>query len=120
MSMRIAISEGDRRRFEVFESVDGFTVRSADLGEGEGRQEPVKLFRTAPAAFAFAEMQASRDRVDTLRGVGDVDLEAVLELRASARRFEELRELLCDEGVPASLIGAWARAEEAASRRHTH
>jgi hypothetical protein len=124
MSQRIAISEGSRRRFEVFESIDGFTVRAAGLDgvapEVDCADQAVKLFRTAPAAFAFAEMAASRERLETSRGGGAVDLDAVLEHHASARRFEDLRLALGDEGVPASLLGAWARAEEAAARRHYH
>lgn len=120
MSLRIAVAEGSRRRFEVFESIDGFTVRSADLSTGAAEDEATKLFRTAPAAFAYAELAASRERLETARGSGFADSDAVLEHDLSVQRFEDLRLTLADDGIPASLLAAWAAAEEAASRRHYH
>ena len=63
MTALIATSEGAKRRFEVIQSIDGYTVRATDLATGLVEGSAETLFRTAPAAFAFAELVASSDRL---------------------------------------------------------
>lgn len=120
MSQRIAVSEGGSRRFDVFESIDGFFVRGADLATGAADDRALKMFRTVTAAFAYAELEASRDRLEASRDAGTIDVDAVTEHHASLRRFEDMRLMLADDGIPASLLEAWTRAEAAAARRHYH
>lgn len=120
MSLRIAMAEGHSRRFEVFESIDGFTVRSADLLADAPDPEALKMFRTATAAFAYAELAACRDRLESSCDADDLDDEDVDEYRACVQRFEAVRLKLGDDGIPAALLEAWARVEHAASQRHTH
>jgi hypothetical protein len=117
MTLRIATSEGTRRRYEVLESVEGFLVRAADAETGTIVEDRVKLFRTAPAAFAFAELSATRDRVSCAH---PHDGEGEAELRACAERYETIVRALGDDGVPGHLLGAWSEAEETAARRHYH
>lgn len=120
MSQRIAVSEGGNRRFDVFESIDGFFVRGADLATGTADDQALKMFRTVTAAFAYAELAASRDRLEASRHAGSIDIDAVIEHHASLRRFEDTRLMLADDGVPASLLEAWSKAEAAAAQRHYH
>ncbi|MFO1149118.1 MAG: hypothetical protein U1E62_12155 [Alsobacter sp.] len=117
MTLRIATSEGASRLYEVLESVEGFLVRAMDAATGSVVEDRVKLFRTAPAAFAFAELSATRDRLSCARSR---DGEGEAELRACAERYETIVRALGDDGVPGHLLGAWSEAEEAAARRHYH
>jgi hypothetical protein len=121
MAALIATSEGAKRRFEVLQSIDGYTVRATDLATGRIADEGETLFRTAPAAFAFAELVASTERLDTARtrAQGDV-LDEALEHHACEQRFEELRRTLCDEGVPRWLVEAWEQADALAARMRFH
>jgi hypothetical protein len=102
-AMLIAVSEGQGCRFEVDESVDGFLVRMRDLETGE--ENVARLFRTAPAAFAFAEFAAAQDRCS------DDDPFERDALRASEARFALARRTLCDEGVSGDLLEAWRNVE---------
>jgi hypothetical protein len=117
MTLRIATSEGASRLYEVLESIEGFLVRVTDAATGTVVEDRVKLFRTAPAAFAFAELSATRDRVSCARAGDDEDQ---AELQACAERYESIVRALGDDGVPGHLLGAWSEAEEAAARRHYH
>jgi hypothetical protein len=117
MTLRIAMSEGTNRRYEVLESVEGFLVRATDAATGTIVEDSLKLFRTAPAAFAFAELSATRDRVSCACAS---DGEGEAELQACAERYETIVRALGDDGVPGHLLGAWTEAEEAAARRHYH
>jgi hypothetical protein len=111
-AMLIAISEGRGCRFEVDESVDGFLVSMRDLETGE--ENIARLFRTAPAAFAFAELAAAQDRCRE-----DDPFERDV-LRASEARFATARRMLCDEGVSGELLEAWrnVEAQERSIRYH--
>jgi hypothetical protein len=117
MTLLIAKAEGSRRCYEVLESIDGYVVRATDLETGSVIEEDLKLFRTAPAAFAFAELVAVRDRF-AAQCAADEDVAD--ELDACARRFEDLARSLGDDGVGSRLLCAWSAAEAAASRRHYH
>ena len=121
MAALIATSEGAKRRFEVIQSIDGYTVRATDLATGRIEGEAETLFRTAPAAFAFAELVASMDRLATARRREAEDvLRETLEHHVCEQRFEELRRTLCDEGVPRRMLDAWEEAEAQAARMRYH
>lgn len=121
MTALIATSEGAKRRFEVLQSIDGYTVRATDLATGRIEEDVETLFRTATAAFAFAELVASSDRLATARRrAADDVLDEALEHHVCEQRFEELRRTLCDEGVPRRLLDAWDEADALAARMRYH
>jgi hypothetical protein len=117
MTLRIATSEGTRRRYEVLGSSECFLVRATDAATGTVVEDRVKLFRTAPAAFAFAELSATRDRLSCAIAP---DREGEAELRACVERYEAIVRTLGDDGVPGHLLGAWSEAEQTAARRQYH
>jgi len=121
MTALIATSEGAKRRFEVIQSIDGYTVRATDLATGLVEGSAETLFRTAPAAFAFAELVASSDRLSTARrrDADDV-LDEALAHHVCEQRFEEVRRMLCDEGVSRRMLDAWEEAEATAARMRYH
>lgn len=110
--MVIGVSEGDRYRFEIVLMSDGFIVRARSIETGEVICSRDRLFRTAPAAFAFAEMSALRDAEDTPL-VGLEALEAKLASDRAAKVFEDIRARLSDGGVSGQLLAAWDRRAEA-------
>lgn len=110
--MIIGVSEGDRYRFEVLLMSDGFIVRARSTESGEVIGAKDRLFRSAAAAFAFAEMSALKDAEDTpLAGIEA--LEAKVASDRAARLFADIRARLADGGVSAGLLNAWARRSEA-------
>jgi hypothetical protein len=121
MAALIATSEGAKRRYEVLQSIDGFTVRATDLATGKIEQDGGTLFRTAPAAFAYAELVASTDRLVTARRrEADDALDEALQHHLCEQRFEELRRTLCDDGVPRRMLEAWEEAEALAAKLRYH
>ena len=60
--MLIATMEGQSWRYEVIVQSDGFLVQVRDLDTGEVALDDTTLFRTAPAALAYADMVAAADR----------------------------------------------------------
>ncbi|MCA0421996.1 MAG: hypothetical protein LCH61_01520 [Proteobacteria bacterium] len=118
--MIIGVSEGDRYRFEVLLMSDGFIVRVRTIGTGAVLTTRDRLFRTAPAAFAFAEMSALKDAEEApLAGIEA--LEAKLASDRAAKVFEDIRTRLADGGVSGTLLAAWdkrAQAGSAAAKPH--
>ena len=110
--MVIGISEGDRYRFEVILMTDGYIVRARAIETGEVIGSRDRLFRTAAAAFAFAEMSALQDAEDSPM-VGLEALEAKLASDRAARLFADIRSRLSDSGISAHLLAAWDRRSEA-------
>jgi len=111
--MIIADMEGDRYRFEVVLMSDGFIVRARALETGEVVGSRDRLFRTAPAAFAFAQLSALRDSAET-RVSAMEELEAKIASDRAARVFDDIRARLADAGVSAALLAAWERNNAAA------
>lgn len=109
--MIIGVSEGDRYRFEVVLMSDGFIVRARSNDSGEVLGARDRLFRTAPAAFAFAEMSAARDAEDTPQTRLEA-LEAKLASDRAAKVFDAIRARLADSGVSAGLLAAWDRQSQ--------
>jgi hypothetical protein len=119
--MIIGEAEGIRFRFEVVESVDGFAVRRAAIEAEDWNEDAEILFRTAPAAFAYAEMAACQDCVDAGEGDGcGAAPDEVASWRLSIDRFTRLRADLADHGVSGSLLVEWDRAEARERERQVH
>lgn len=115
--MIIGVSEGDRFRFEIVLMSDGFIVRARSTETGEVSGSRDRLFRTAPAAFAYAEKSALRDAEDCLPSSGLEAIEAKLASDKAAKVFDNIRALLSDSGIGAGLLQAWdARAQAGAPR----
>ncbi len=117
--MVIGETEGIRFRFEVVESIDGFSVRRTHREAVDCGEEAEILFRTAQAAFAYAELAALQDRVDA----GDPDElpgDTIATYRLVTARFARLRDDLGDHGVSGALLGAWMRAEARERQRQVH
>lgn len=107
--MIIGAAEGDRYRFEVVLMSDGFIVRARCVETGEMHGARDRLFRTAPAAFAFAEKSALKDAEDAVATTGLEALEAKLASDAAAKLFDDIRARLADSGISAGQLAAWDR-----------
>jgi hypothetical protein len=105
--MIIGVSDGDMTRFEVLLMTDGYIVRARSLETGEVFSIGDRLFRTAPAAFAFAQKSALKDAEDGLPSTSLDAFEARLETDRAARVFDDIRSALGDGGVSAHLLRAW-------------
>lgn len=115
--MIIGASEGDRFRFEIVLMSDGYIVRARSSESGEVHGSRDRLFRTASAAFAFAEKSAFKDAEDCIPTTGLEALEARMASDKAARVFDDIRERLADSGVSAGLLAAWdQRAVQGAPR----
>jgi hypothetical protein len=114
--MVIGEAEGTRFRFEVLESIDGFGIRRVAIGSVDRGERAEILFRTASAAFAYAEMAASRDCL----AAGDAGEDDVVAHGLRLQRFARLRQDLADHGVSGAMLGEWVRAEARERRRHIH
>lgn len=68
--MLIATSEGQGWRYEVVDHAEGYLVVPRDLDTGAVEPEGCMLFRTAPVAFAFADLSAALDRMASARRSG--------------------------------------------------
>ena len=85
--MIIGVSEGDRSRFEVVLMSDGVIVRASDIETGAALPARDRMFRTAQAAFAFAELSALEDAEDRT-AMRPIDaLEARMQSDRAARHF---------------------------------
>src|SRR3712207_4003741 len=102
--MLIATSEGQGWRYEVVDRAEGFLVVSRDLDTGALEPEAGMLFRTAPVAFAFADLSAAFDRLASARLAGEDTDELSAELVRGKGLYADLSRRLGDEGVAASLL----------------
>lgn len=112
--MIIGIAEGDRTRFEVVLMSEGYIVRACDMESGEAIAERDRLFRTAQAAFAFAELSALDDAEDDTAMRGVEALEMKMHSDRAARQFSDIRARFADGGVSAGLLAAWSRQADVA------
>ena len=115
--MLIGASEGDRFRFEIVLMSDGFIVRVRSNESGEVFGSRDRLFRTASAAFAFAEKSALKDAEDAVSATGLEALEASMASDKAARVFDDIRERLADSGVSAGQLAAWEQQSRQAAPR---
>lgn len=118
--MLIAMSEGQGWRYEVVDRSEGYLVVSRDLDTGALEPEEAMLFRTAPVAFAFAELSAAFDRLASARIAGEDTGELSDELEQGKSLYAELSRRLGDEGFLAGLLTDPTTAAEANARRWYH
>lgn len=102
--MLIATSEGPSRRYEVIAQNDGFLVQCRDIETGTVEESVFTLFRTAPAALAFADMAAAAERYAAAGIDDDSRSELETSLREEFARFSSLRMTLRDDGIAADIL----------------
>ena len=103
--MLIATTEGQGFLYEVIVQSDGYLVQARDLDTGELAGDDTTLFRTVPAALAFADMAAAADRyaasrLDHLEDEDDV----ATEYERECDRFAAIQLRLADEGIPNEIL----------------
>lgn len=112
--MIVGTSEGERLKFEIVLMSDGFIVQAVSMETGETLADRDRMFRTAPAAFAYASL-AARMEDEEAAGPALEQLEWSLSSDHAARVFETIRTRLDDGGVNAGLLAAWS-AKSAADK----
>jgi hypothetical protein len=118
--MMIGISEGTAWRFEVVAQADGYVVQSRDLDTHALDGPEHSFFRTAVAAFLFAELAAARDRMAAAHLAGDPAGELAGELHDRQIAFETVSGQLRDIGSDPHIMAAWEDDEHRRARRHLH
>jgi hypothetical protein len=104
-AMLIARSEGQGWCYEVIVQSDGFLVQARDLDSGEIALDETTLFRTSPAALAYADMVAAADRFAAARLDDEEEWEDLADAyHQELDRFTAIRESLLDEGVGSKLL----------------
>jgi hypothetical protein len=117
--MLIAMSEGRGWRYEVVDRAEGFLVVSRDLDTGAVEPEGGMLFRTAPVAFAFADLSAAFDRLASAQMAGEDTEELSDDLAREKDLYAALSRRLGDEGLSERLLIDCASAAEM-ERRSRH
>ena len=116
--MMIGVAEGTTWRFEVVEHLDGYIVQSRDLSTSllDGTEQ--RLFRTAIAALAYADLSAALEGVAAARVDCDSapDLVALLEKRNTI--FREISERLLDRGCEPQILVSQQQGPERPRRPH--
>ena len=118
--MLVAVSEGQSWRYEVLVQSDGFLVQVRDLDTGEVSPEEMTLFRTAPAALAYADMAAAADRYASARLDDDAIDELARDFEDESRHFAAVRARLVDEGIGADVLSSHQGQDEALARQRYH
>ena len=118
--MLIATMEGQTWLYEVIVQSDGFLVQVRDLDTGEVALDDTTLFRTAPAALAYADMVAAADRYAAAEEEDTVDEEIAEALERQRDRFAALRLSLSDDGIGGELLIRRQETMDAAFRRKLH
>ncbi|MFN8831019.1 MAG: hypothetical protein ACK50Q_17590 [Labrys sp. (in: a-proteobacteria)] len=117
--MLIAAAEGSVRVFEVVAEPDGYMVQGRDIETGEIRSDDCTLFRTMPAALAYADMAAAADRYAATGLEDEERAEMALDLKGEVARFAGLRLSLRDDGVTADMLArSLAKPRKKARRLH--
>jgi hypothetical protein len=119
-AMLIATMEGQSWCYEVIVQSDGFLVQVRDLDTGEVALDDTTLFRTAPAALAYADMVAAADRYAAAEEEDEVDEEIAETLERQRDRFAALRLSLSDDGIGGDLLIRRQETMDAALRRKLH
>jgi hypothetical protein len=103
-AMLIATTEGQGWRYEVIAQSDGFLVQPRDLETGELAIEDSTLFRTSPAALAYADMVAAADRYAGASFKDEFDETLAGDLARERDRFAAIRVRLCDDGISGDIL----------------
>lgn len=102
--MLIATTEGQGWLYEVLLQSDGYLVQARDLDTGELAGDDTTLFRTVPAALAFAGMAAAADRYAAARLDHLADDEMAVEFARECDRFAAVTASLADEGIANAIL----------------
>lgn len=118
--MLISSAEGYGFLYDVTARSDGFLVEVRDRETGATIEEESRLFRHAPAAFAYADYAAALDlaAAEHLLTGEDGEPEAVLD--ACESRFTTLAKAYADEGVSLARLSAWGKAPLTRQRAAYH
>jgi hypothetical protein len=118
--MLITTTEGQGWLYEVIVQSDGYLVQARDLDSGKLSEDSTTLFRTVPAALAFADMAAAADRYAAAR----LDLfdqeETALEFERECDRFAAVRLRLSDEGISSEILVQRRDSAAALSKTRFH
>lgn len=120
--MLIGVAEGAARSFEIDERAEGYLVRPRQRDTGQVEIEAGRVFRTAVAAFAFAEREALLERYAEARIEGGPEgaMPLARDWSKAETLFSTISGSLADEGFGAELLVAWAAYEDAEERRRLH
>jgi hypothetical protein len=102
--MLITTTEGQGWLYEVIVQSDGYLVQARDLDTGKLAEDGTTLFRTVPAALAFADMAAAADRYAAARLDCFDQEETALEFERECDRFAAVRLRLSDEGISSEIL----------------
>lgn len=118
--MLISSTEGYGFIYDVTARSDGYFVQVRDRETGATIEEESRLFRHAPAAFAYADYAAALDlaAAEHLTPSGDGEPEAAL--LACESRFSTLARAYADEGVSHARLTAWSELPQARQRAAYH
>lgn len=120
-NMLIGVSEGAERSFEIDERTEGYLVRPRLRQNGRVETDDMRMFRTAVAAFAFAELEAALELYAEARLEGVPEEAALANAWHEAQAiFDRISDSLLDEGIAMEMLDAWAAYEDAQERRRLH
>ncbi len=102
--MLITTTEGQGWLYEVIVQSDGYLVQARDLDTGKLAEDGTTLFRTVPAALAFADMAAAADRYAAARLDRFDQEETAGEYEREGDRFAAVRRRLSDEGISSDIL----------------
>lgn len=120
--MLIGVAEGAARSFEIDERAEGYLVRPRQRDTGQVEMEAGRVFRTAVAAFAFAEREALLERYAEARIESGPDgaMPLARDWHRAESLFSTISGSLADEGFSADLLVAWAAYEDEEERHRLH
>jgi hypothetical protein len=118
--MLITTTEGQGWLYEVIVQSDGYLVQARDLETGKLSEDSTTLFRTVPAALAFADMAAAADRYAAARLDRLDQEETELEYERECDRFAAVRLRLSDEGISSQILVQRRDSAAVLSKTHFH
>lgn len=116
--MLISSVDGIGFRYEVMARSDGYLVQVMDYRNGAHVANEERLFRTAPAAFAYVDYAAARNIADAALPTCESD--DLQDLSESREHFSELSRDLADNGVSHAFLAAWEGSAARTQRRMYH
>lgn len=118
--MLISSAEGYGFFYDVTARSDGYLVQVRDRETGATIEEEERLFRHAPAAFAYADYAAALDLAAAQHLMASEDDEREATLLACESRFSALSSAYADEGVSHAYLAAWSELPQARQRAAYH
>lgn len=118
--MLISSAEGYGFIYDVTARSDGYFVQVRDRETGATLEEEARLFRHAPAAFAYADYAAALDLAAAEHLMESEDGEPEAVLLACESRFSALARDFADEGISQARLAAWSELPQARQRAAYH